>query len=162
VDSSASVARWLTLHRWTFNCTALTRSTKRDRSSHIASERTTESTTCITSFVWRHRACVNCGRSVANGCTRRVSWHLPYCCVRASPSNGWCLESPLSNGSIRHNIVSKRLWPRKSSVHSCLIILRCGICSYHVGSPHRRTVADWVLVTLCFSYLEYRTTDKVQ
>jgi hypothetical protein len=35
-ESSASIARWLTLH----NCTALTRSIDLGRSSHIASERT--------------------------------------------------------------------------------------------------------------------------
>jgi hypothetical protein len=35
-DSSA----WLTLHSWTFICTALTRWTRQGRSSHTASERT--------------------------------------------------------------------------------------------------------------------------
>jgi hypothetical protein len=109
--SSASVARWLTLHNWTFNCTAFNRWTKHGRSSHIHSE-------------WTHRehrlyhlfyCCVTSPRTHmlwalhSNGCTRHVSWHLLYCCVRTSPSNGWCLQFPLSNGSIRHNIIWSRV-----------------------------------------------------
>jgi hypothetical protein len=39
-DSSVSVGRCLTLHRWTLDFTPLTRSTEHGRSSHIASERT--------------------------------------------------------------------------------------------------------------------------
>jgi hypothetical protein len=75
-DYSASVTRCLTLHRWTLNCTALTRSTEHSRSSHIASERTYR----------KHRL-----------------HHLFYCCVtpprtrklRAVHSNGCCVQSHL-------------------------------------------------------------------
>jgi hypothetical protein len=75
--------RWLTLHNWTLKCTALTRWTELGRSSHV--DRT-------------HRE-------------RRLQ-HLFYCCLtsprtrilRALHSKGRCLQSPLSNGSIRNNI----------------------------------------------------------
>jgi hypothetical protein len=32
---------------------------------------------------------------LTNGCTRHVSWHLLYCCVRALPSNGWFSASTI-------------------------------------------------------------------
>jgi hypothetical protein len=96
-DSSASVARWLTLYNWTLNCTVLTRWIEHGRSSHIASERTHRGHClhhffyyCVTSLRTRMlRALHN------NGCTRHVSWHLLYCCLWALPSNGRCLQSNL-------------------------------------------------------------------
>jgi hypothetical protein len=74
---SASVAHWWTLHSWTLNCTALTRSTELGRSSHTASERTTENTACITSssVVWRHSARVCCGHYLAMADIYRVTRH---------------------------------------------------------------------------------------
>jgi hypothetical protein len=95
--SSASVARWLTLHSWTLSCTALTRWTEHDRSSHIASERIHRELRLHHLF----NCCVMSSRTRmvralhSNGCTRHVSWHLLYCCLRVLPSNSWCLQSYL-------------------------------------------------------------------
>jgi hypothetical protein len=36
-------------------------------------------------------------RSIAMGCTRHVSWHLLYCCLRALPSNGRFSASTVLN-----------------------------------------------------------------
>jgi hypothetical protein len=43
----------------------------------------------------------------SNGCTRHVSWHLLHCCVQASPSHGWCLQSHLLATSLYATI---HLW----------------------------------------------------
>jgi hypothetical protein len=104
-DSSAFVTRWLSLHTWTLNYTAPTRWTEDGRSSHIASKRTQRTQPASSLLL----SCVVTAQEYAagvhsNGCTRHVSWHHFYCCVRASPSNGWYLQSPLSNGSIPHNM----------------------------------------------------------
>jgi hypothetical protein len=91
-NAIASTAHCLTLH----NCTALTRRTEYDWSSHIA-------------LKWTHREhrlhhlfyyCVTspCTHMLlalhSNGRVRQVSRHL-YCCMQALPSNGWCLQSHL-------------------------------------------------------------------
>jgi hypothetical protein len=71
---------------------------------------------CITSsiVVWRHRARVNCGRSIAtNDFTCHVSWQLLHCRVRALPSNGWCLQ--------RHFLATPqyfRLWLSRDYIKS--------------------------------------------
>jgi hypothetical protein len=84
----------IVLHRWTLNCTALTRLTEHGRSSHIASERTHREHRlhhlfyfCVTSPRTRMLRALH-----SNDCTRHVSWHLLHCCVRPLPSNGWCLQ----------------------------------------------------------------------
>jgi hypothetical protein len=116
-DSSASVARRLTLHSWTLNCTALTRWTEDGRSSHIASERIHREHRlqhlfycCVTSQRTRMLRTLH-----SNGYTRHVSWHLLYCCMWALPSNGWCLPSHLLVTGLYATIQTgtKRLQPRE-------------------------------------------------
>jgi hypothetical protein len=65
-NSSASVVHQLTLHTWTLNCTALTRSTEHGQSSYIAC-RPTENASCNTSSIvaWCHRTCIGYGRYIA-------------------------------------------------------------------------------------------------
>jgi hypothetical protein len=94
-DSSASVARWLPLYCWTLNCTALICRTENGQSSHMASERTHRE------HRLRHLVycCMMSPRTRmlrqlhSNGCKHHVSWHILYCCLRALPSNGLCLQN---------------------------------------------------------------------
>jgi hypothetical protein len=130
-DSSASVARWLTLHNSTLNCTALTRWTDHGRSSHMTSERTHREHRlhhlfycCMTS----PRTCMP--RALHNnGCTRHVSWHLLYCSVWALPSNGWCLQSHFLATGLYATIVFKLT----SNFTGLISWLECiiSICSYY-------------------------------
>jgi hypothetical protein len=68
------------------------RLTEYGRSSHRASERTYREHRLQNFFY----CCVTWPRTrilrapLSNGCTRHVSWHLLYCCVRTLLSDGWC------------------------------------------------------------------------
>jgi hypothetical protein len=73
--------------RWTEHC----------RSSHIDPERSHREHRlhhlfyfCVTSPRTRMLQALH-----SNGCTRHLSWHFLYCCMRALPSNGWCLRNHL-------------------------------------------------------------------
>jgi hypothetical protein len=105
-NSSASIARWLTLHKWTLNFTLLTRSLNRTRSVESHSpERTHREHRlqhlfyCVTSPRTRMLRALR-----SSGCTRHVSWHLLYCCLRALSSNGYVYKVT----SIRHNTLLSR------------------------------------------------------
>jgi hypothetical protein len=123
-DKSASVARCLTRHNWTLNCTALTSSTEHGRSSHIASERTYR---------------------------KQHLHHLFHCCV-TSPRmrkplalhiNGCCLQPPLKNGSLGHSSIKIYIRFRRVTLHS--VCVQQGNDSFEISldGPFRRSMSLW-------------------
>jgi hypothetical protein len=126
--------------------------TEHGRSSHVASERTYRKHRLHRLFYYwmtlpRKRVLLELH---SNGCTRHISWHFLYCCVRALLSNGWYLQSHLLATGLCVIYCELKLRVNLFSLTTCFISW------YHtVNSPRKHVYIPQLFSAFLNRWLHY-------